>query len=675
MITITGKRFLYRIFPPLLLLWIFFGQMAGAAPALPSDSYTLKLFTEDTVLRNPNGSVSGYFELYPGSAIAEPAVLDLWYTYSPTTRVDLSAMTVSVNGIPVASRFLLAQEGRVSNWQIPLPVNHFRTGPNEISISVVHRTIDGLCRDIDNPANWFIIRPETRVSFNVARSPYTLSSYPRPFLDEYLASKINTVFYVPDDPDEAMLAALFTLAADWGARGPAGVPQRLEVRLGAAGQVPANEIVLSQDTASALNFSGLPNGYSRLLITGENSGSMAAAMNALSRPQLVKTFFGQQMVLSSPLPPDSTNGVKGKKEAYTLSDLGYENDITAAGAFHQEAIFNIQRPPNYKIGDGSYIELHFRHSPILDPKKSAVTIYVNDIPIRATALTAENAERGILKAPIPASELNKPSWRVRFGFYHDLGIVDCSKNYDEVAWSVVEKETTVFLAPGKIEYIPALEDFPNNFSVTPDEAVNLTMLLPDRPSQEEISAAFKLAYFIGQQNRSKIVWQVQSASSFDAKKASGTVIALGRNTDADQWKALKKYLPIFPDAEGVYHVAPWVEAMPDAMPALDIYQIGKIDDDKLLYAFMYVSPDRMNNLLNYALANGSFLAGQLTLVDAQGNHVSFYQQPPKKSGSSGFAWLASILSSANGVAGTYLAVFIVVLAATLALTFFMRKRS
>lgn len=686
-----SKQFSYRISLFLLLLLIFsFGQSGEAAPGQPADSYTLRLFTEDTVLRNPNASVSGYFEKHPGSNIVGPVILDLWYSYSPTTRPDISTITILVNGVPVTSRILEIQKAPMVNWQVPLPPDRFRSGTNEISVAVVHRTIDGLCRDIDNSANWFIIRPDTRISFRVSHSPYNLSSYPRPFLDDYLASKINTVFYLPNDPDHDTLAGLLNLAANWGARGLAGVPQRLEVRIGEPGQVPANEVVLGltskwfpgenlPNDASILTLAGLPNGYSRLLITGGSSNSVVEAMDALSRPQLLKTFFGKQMVLASPLPSGTVkaaNLVKGKKGLYTLVDLGYQEDIAVTGAFHQETILNIPRPPNYKIGDGSYIELHFHHSKILDPNKSAVTIYINDIPIRATALIAENAEKGILKVPIPVSELNKPLWRVRFGFYHDLGIVDCSKRYDEVAWSVIEKETTIFFEPGQHERIPAWEDFPNSFFVSPNGVINLTMLLPENPTQEEISVAFKLAYYIGQQNKSKIAWQVQTLSSFDDKKALGTVIALGRNGDASQWSALKKYLSVFPEDNGGYHVAPWLEAIPSAMNDLDICQVGKIDSERLLYTFMYSCPERMNDLLYYTLLEGSILTGQLTLIDVHGNHASFTQQPTVAE-QSRLEWFNSILqgTGAGGVAGTYLAVFGVVFVATLVLMFLIRHRS
>lgn len=681
------KKMANSVFSLLILLIVFsFAQIGQAAP-LPtalSDSYTLRLFNENTVLRNPNDGVSGYFDIYPGSTITEPAVLDLWYSYSPTTKAELSFITVSVNGVPVSSRPLEPTKAPMINWQVALPPNQIKSGFNEINISVVHRSIDGLCRDIDNEANWFIIKPETRISFKINRSPYQLASYPSPFLDEYLAAKVNTVFYLPGNFDPLMVESIFNIATDWGTRGLAGIPQRLEVRLGEPGQVPANEVVLGLTSkwqanqsfppkTAVLTLDSLPTGFYRLLITGDDSASVAKAMDALSRPQLVKSFYGQQMVLSTNLPADKQRAGKKANGVYTLTDLGYQQDITAAGAFHQEAIINVPRPSNYKAGEGSYVELHFRHAKILDPKKSAVTVYINDTPLRSAALLPENAEHGVLKVPIPLSELNKPSWRVRFSFYHDLGIIDCSKRYDDVAWSVVEKDTKIVLEPGSIERIPNLEDFPNNFYTNANGSIDLTMLLPDNPSQEELSAAFRLAYYIGQQNKSKIVWHVQTVSSFDERKAPGTIIALGRNNDAKQWSALKKYLPVSPDQNGGYQVADWLEVMPASLTSYDIYQIGKIDNDKLLYAFMYNSPERLTSFLNFSLLNGNVLSGQLTLVDAQGNHTAFAQKTAPV-GSGTLAWLKNLWSNTNTVSYTYIAVFIAVLAATGALLLFMRKR-
>ena len=657
-------------------------------PTGSTEAYTLQLFPIETVLRNPNGEAYSYVEINPGSTIAGNVVLDLWYSYSPITIPDISTMTVSVNDVPVTSRILRIDQMARSSWQVQIPAMYFRPGTNSISISVVHRTIDGLCRDIDNDANWFIIRPETRLSFELSRDPYTLASFPRPFLDDYLAAKINTVIYVPEDFDKATLNALLDLATGLGRRGlSAALPRRMEVRIGEPGQVAANEIVFGKnakwfpeqtfpDDAPILTFSNLDNGFSRLLITGNDSKSLTKAVMALSRPQMVSTFLSRQISLASALPaeqPSPANAFRDKKDVFTLADLGYTQDIPVAGAFHQDAFITVPRPANYKAGDGSYIELHFRHSKILDPKKSAVTIYVNNIPVKAVALMPENAENGILRAPIPVSELSEPSWMIRFGFYHDLGIIDCSKRYDEVAWSVIEKDTTIYLKPGRIAYYPGLQNFPNDFNVSSGNQVNLNMLMMDKPTPEELTAAFKLAYYIGVNNQGRIKWDVQFSDTFDAKKVNGTIIALGKNDDVTQWNLLKEYIPISPNAQGSYDVAKWVETVPDVLKVFDICQIGKVNDEVLVYAFMFNSSERLNALLNLALQRGNPLSGQVSLVDAQGNVKSFINTPEITE--TPLVWLDLILDSLGGTTGIYIAALLAVLIATGVVMYSTRKKS
>lgn len=647
-------------------------------------NYAIHLFSQDVVLKNPTSSATSYFQLYPGMTVANPVVLDLWYSYSPTIRPDISTMAISVNGVPVASRILEIQVQPAVNWQVSLPAHHFQVGYNEIRVSATHRTIDGLCRDIDNDANWFIVRPETRLRFGVTQGAHTLADYPDQFIDKYLAPKINTAVYLPTISEPELLSALLTMATDWGVKAPAGQPQRLEVRLGQPEQTLGDQVVFTlaktdpsnvvAPNSSMLTLSELSNGFNRLTINGYNSSSIAKAVDILGRQQYIKTVSGNQLVLDDSLVLDNMQPASNKTHGkYTLSDLGYTDDVQVAGAFHQSAWVTVPRPPNFKAGDGSYIELHFRHSKVLDPKKSAVTIYINDIPIRAETLTIENSERGILRAPIPVSQLNKPNWLVRFGFYHDLGIVDCSKRYDEVAWSVVEKSTYVYLAPGTHERYPNLADFPNNFYVNSKGTINITMMLPEQLTIADVNAAFKLAYFIGQQKQMNITWQVVSPSSFSLKNSKENIIVLGSNGDIEFWELLKNNLAIYPQNDGKFHIAPWLEVLSTGLNQFDIYQLSRIDEQQMLYAFMYTDPNRMMKLLDLALVQGSPLSGQVALVDAQGHNI-VYQQPESITSNSSFSWFDELISGNIGVGSIYLLVFAAVLVTTLIMLYVMRNR-
>lgn len=658
---------------------------AAEAPSKPTDrlrtAYSLSVYPLDSVMRNPNSSVATYFDIHPDTQIRGDAILNLWYSYSPILIPDLSTITVSVNGTPVDSRILRPEYSSRANWQVTIPEARFRPGVNEVEVSVVHRTIDGLCRDIDNDANWFVIRPETRLSFVLDKSPSRLHHFPRPFTDYYTPGEMNTVVYLPDDYDSALLAEAMNLGNHLAKNSQGGVvPRRLLLRTGQPGQYEANEIVFRHaerpmaEAEVTLSLTNLANGYSRLTITAADAAGFAKAIAALSRQQLVRTFQSDPLTLSSPLPPvlsaDRVSFARNRRGVFRLSDFGLPNEIQVSGAFHQEALLFMRTPPNYRIADGSFIELHFRHSPILDPKKSAVTIYINDIPIRATALVKENANGGVLRATIPVSELSRSSWNVRFGFYHDLGIIDCSKRYDDVAWSTIEQNTRIVLKQGPSDYIPTWEDFPGDFFIDDHGRVSLTLLLADGLEQPDLTTLFKLAYYIGMQNASEISWRVADIDDFDVERAEGTIIAYGRQDPQGGWQKLAKYLPIRSE-EGRFAVDERFLIVPETLKDFDIYQIGVPNAKSRIYAFMPATSQRMLELMDYSLRTMHPLGGQISLVDAKGETTPFYTSAPESSRPA--AWYDFLVDRVGGTTIIYVGVLLAVLLVTVILLFLSRR--
>lgn len=699
-----SMRGLFIFFPvrlfALLLLVFSLAVSSGASYAASEDiapkavsgdnleHYSITPFPTGSVMRNPNSSVATYVQINPETAVRGDAVLNLWYSYSPIVIPEISTMTVSVNGTPIGSRILKVDGAPRSNWRIPIPAANFTEEVNEVEVAVIHRTIDGLCRDIDNDANWFIIRPETRLAFALEKSPDRLAYFPRPFTDNYTSEKTNTVVYLPDDYGSETLSQMMNLGTLLGRNSIQGyVPSRLLLRAGGPGRFDSDEIVLGRtakwmpnEVVSAdeviLSMRTLSNGRARLLIAASDDKGLAKGVEALSRPRLIRTFTSNYVRLASPLPvvASTARSVAGsKRELYTLADFGYDGDIEVAGAFHQEAQLFIPRPPNYRAAEGSYVDLHFRHSTVLDPKKSAVTVYVNDIPIRSQNLRLENANGGVLRAEIPKSELGNAFWNLRFAFYHDIGIIDCSKRYDDVAWSVVERGTSVFLKRGDIPYTPVWSNFPNDFHTDARGDIELTMLMLDKPDDRNLSTALRLAYYIGLNNAANIRWNVvdaEHARNFDASKAPGTVIVMGERDDKG-WDAVEKYLSIRP-RQGRYDVDDWLEVAPDLLDNFDIYQVGKIAADKWMYAFMYRSDSRLTNLLDFSLRAPIPLSGQVALVDREGKVTSFEQE--QRTIEKRLPWFDYISLRLGGTAAVYALVLAgVILITVILMMLTMRK--
>lgn len=58
----------------------------GLKPVVLGNEYSISLFMDDKVLRNPNAALTGFLEIKPGMKLSVAPVLDLWYSYSPTIR-------------------------------------------------------------------------------------------------------------------------------------------------------------------------------------------------------------------------------------------------------------------------------------------------------------------------------------------------------------------------------------------------------------------------------------------------------------------------------------------------------------------------------------------------------------------------------------------------------------
>ena len=135
---------------------------------------------------------------------------------------------------------------------------------------------------------------------------------------------------------------------------------------------------------------------------------------------------------------------------------------------------------------------------------------------------------------------------------------------------------------------------------------------------------------------------------------------------------MQDVLPGAPE-QGGYKTADWIDAAKSGLSVFDICEIGRTKNDKLVYAFLYSTPERLNQLIDHTLSAGNSLSGQVSLVDAQGQ-VSSFTQPVHSAKGSVLSWFHKVFSGTNNTAGVYAAIVAVVTIATGLLLFFMRKR-
>lgn len=514
---------------------------------LGTEVYNVKMFPDDVLLNSPINDYYYWLEIKPG-IILHKALIDIWYSCSDTIIKEVSSLTVSVNGRPLASTHIGKEGDSPNRITASVPLELLQEGINEIKITTTQRSIEKTCQDVDNKANWVVLHKSSVIHLEGTGKKAALRDYPYPFINHLSLSPVNAVWVLPSGPDRETIEAMLNLAADWGYKLRGGNLQNLRVITGEANQ-EQNQILVSVLKEEGKRGEGYLKldydaGFCRLTVGGSDAEGLKKAAAFLSS-DFIKQAEGDELKAGEYVKKSVSQQDNREKRSITLKDLGY-GEITLTGAFHQRTMITVKRPPGWTVGTGSYVELYFRHSTLLNPARSAVTVYINGRPLKSMALNAGNAEKGVLKVQIPEDELDKSVWNIEFAFYHDIGMADCSKKYEEIAWSVIEKDTRVYLTSGRNRAVARWADFPN-FNLRLNETCALW--LPAQPSDFELTLAFLLAARMGQVYGPDLNWKVYLGEKGICAEEKNLLV-ITRHNDINAWKKDINDLAFYKDEKG-----------------------------------------------------------------------------------------------------------------------------
>lgn len=488
------------------------------------------LFETDQILTMPKNSTSYYFLAPASMPLTGTCEVKLYITNSQTLIEEFSSLTMAVNGTPVQSRTIV-QEGVSSfEWDVSFNSKLVRPGGiNEVKFTSVQRSVEGECADIDNPSNWVVLHKDSwlRMGIDPAMNP-PLSEFLQLYYDSFAEQFTIASDYVLGDSSD-----IGTLEAMLGAAGAAGMhyPGKSKLKIGVFGEKAppsssTNRIYIEKASVPSVGASipapkpSLAPGEGYIAIAGVNASEpyYKLLLGAQDREGLQKatafltneTLLAQAQEKSIRLKSVVPKGGRKEKPAqpdtvYTLSDLGY-TDIRLAGVFHQRTTLSFPQAGGIKSGAGSYVDLHFRHAAALLSDRSQITISINGTQMDSVKLSPGNAQGGNLRVVLPESALEQPVINVDIEVYHYLGKVDCTKDYYDVAWTVVDVDkSTAFFKRGQVGLRPTLKGFPsfNGDKVT----VALT--------SENMQTAAMISARAGQNTRSAFAWYVQDSKSFD----------------------------------------------------------------------------------------------------------------------------------------------------------------
>ncbi|MGV3615037.1 MAG: cellulose biosynthesis cyclic di-GMP-binding regulatory protein BcsB [Fimbriimonas sp.] len=603
---------------------------SAATTPVSSYAYDIPLFREETAFTNPTNTWTYFFEVRPGVRLMPGAFVELYYNSSTTLIKGQGSLTVLVNNVPVSSRKLA--DGTTGPWKVEIPLERLKQGFNELRIVSRQRSLDGPCQDLDNLANWVRFGKQSRLHLvREDRPTFPLASYPFPYLDNLETNPVRATWMLPAQATDKQISELLEMASDWGRKETIRpLPIRVATTSGGPAVLLGNSPTWQQPESATLgenegllkNFSrtGRP-GASQLVVAGNGDGGVARARETLTHPEMVEQISGTwarivQDPAQDPARPTTKIGT------FTLTDLGYPQ-ITLSGAFHQRATITIQRPIRADLGKESYIKFRFRHSASLNPLRSILSIFLNGTPIASARLDPGNANDGTITARIPVEELAKSKWVLELAAYHDLAAVDCSKTYDDVAWTVIQGESAIELVNGSLAGRPYLDSFPflvGKNGLPPEKAV---MSLSQGASETQLSVAAVLAARAAQVNRTPLNWEARTAALPDGDRSS---ITIGYFNEASRFSTIANDLLVAPTDGGKFKVDPKIRLLGNVQDGGAILQAIRAPGSKDAVMYVLLAADD-NALRQFAQVLNNpeksiQMTGEVVVVTRDGRVVS-----------------------------------------------------
>jgi len=190
--------------------------------------------------------------------------------------------------------------------------------------------------------------------------------------------------------------------------------------------------------------------------------------------------------------------------------------------FASNRVFEIPLPENWKISDGSWIEIKAGASKLLDAENSKFTILLNGFEVETlNVLDIENASQHIiLPTRFFKRGLNKLTISAMLYLPDDL-ITNCKDWDDPARWLTIEPESNLHLNFLEQDISADLSEFPRNF-INPlkhfkaNNTPETLLVIPDIIQPDDLQALAAISYAMGHDTEEGFQWkpQILSESQF-----------------------------------------------------------------------------------------------------------------------------------------------------------------
>ncbi len=476
------------------------------------------------------------------------------FQHSPSLYASRSNLTVMVNGVSVGSTPLSRKQSQVGQLLVNIPPKILQDY-NELTV-VAQQNNSLECTDPSSPDLWTEILPDSKIIFKYQQQPLALnfSRYPYPVFDD-LGLETNRIAYLqPSQPSPTWLTAAsrFQTAlgrlADFRPIQTSMVSSVADVKdgdrlvvIGTPSEQPAlaelKDLPLKIAGGQILDSSQNPvpqdrgvliltttnkvGGTPVLIITGNGSRGVEKAARSLAQADSRKIATGQvvfvDQVKDSLTPgPRQWSRYLPEQNSFELNDLKNSvnnepfNDITVRGAGAPAVDIDFRALPDDRFVRGSSMNLVYSYGPQVNPRTSAVQVFLDGNFIGGARLTNESGEtRKTLKVDLPPNQVKSDSKLQVFFRMNAREAFDkqrCVYPPDQQLTGTVHSDTSFDLKRETSVQLPDLNLLKFGYPfASPQDLSKTAIVLPQNPSPTDILTLLELSERLGRLSQSESV--------------------------------------------------------------------------------------------------------------------------------------------------------------------------
>jgi hypothetical protein len=446
-------------------------------------------------------------------------------------------------------------------------------------------------------------------------------------------------YILPDNAEESVLQGMLKVASAVGANGrdkdfirnkvSIDVPSENSIRnklyIGTIDNW-ADSLVPSLPTSLSASEGFLAVEDNKVLITGKDEIGLDKAVEFFSNRTYLDQILEEQLIIVSNINDNDANDmIPNETGFYRFKDFGYET-VNLKGAFHQRATFYFRQPSGIVSGEESYVNLKFAHSKALLSDNSLLTIYFNNVACDSVKLSASNAEGGNLKVKIPKDVRSDETIEIRIEVYNYLGKIDCSKDFSDTAWTVIDKGSEIYFEPNDKGVIPTLRGFPYFSRFYNNANSDVLIGMPTYYDTELLNIISILSTRMGQMSGNAFDYLVSGSSDIISKNdRNRNMIFIGSFDELRLPEEISRTLGVVPHKES-FLINNKLALSSEVLKSKMIFQVARSpwNFDKKIYVIAY-DKSIQTYVAKFLEDRKLFseLDKQISIVDIQGGIVNY----------------------------------------------------